>query len=62
MAPRRSRSKQIAQRNSRIMFAIFAVLLVAAMVLSLVVSTAPITPTQPTPTIQQSMPLPLVTP
>lgn len=58
---RRTR-QQTAQRNMRILFGILAILVVASMVLSMVVTNPGVTVPPPTSASQQSAPLPIVTP
>jgi len=58
---RRTR-QQTAQRNMRILFGILAVLVVASMVLSMVVTNPGVPVPPPTSAPQQSAPLPIVTP
>ena len=58
---RRTR-KQTAERNMRILFGILAILVVASMVLSMVVTNTGVTVPPPTSVPQQSVPLPIATP
>lgn len=58
---RRTR-QQAAQRNMRILFGILAVLVVASMVLSMVVTNPGVPLPPPTSVPPQSAPLPIVTP
>lgn len=58
---RRTR-QQAAQRNMRILFGILAVLVVASMVLSMVVTNPGVPLPPPTSAPPQSAPLPIVTP